>query len=138
MNTNQPPDTGLRLAERSKRAVCYIRTASARTSDVRQGTERQRKACHRKALSLDAKVLEEYVDAGVSGNRSDRPGLARLFDFASKNHVDYVIVENRDRLARNPRLATELARQISQTGAEVVECENRPAETAIAEVLLAR
>src|SRR4051812_40648885 len=91
----------------SLRAVIYLRVSTER--QARSGVEAegysipaQRDAAVRKAESLGAQVVEEFVDAGASAKTADRAALqsmlARLKD---QGDIDFVIVHKIDRLARN-------------------------------------
>ena len=61
----------------------------------------QLEAGRRKAASLGAVVIEEFVDRGESARSKDRPELQRLLQYVRDNPVSYVIVHKLDRLARN-------------------------------------
>jgi DNA invertase Pin-like site-specific DNA recombinase len=49
------------------------------------------------------KVVEEYVDTGISGAKEHRPALDRLLGACHKRHVDAVVVYRYDRFARSLR-----------------------------------
>ncbi|MEM7092718.1 MAG: recombinase family protein [Actinomycetota bacterium] len=125
MNRTGELATSSRSARSSTKAVSYVRTGSRLRSDQRQSAHRQRKACLGLAEFLNAKVQKEFIDAGASGNRADRPGLARMLDWISTNRVDYVIVEHQDRLARNVLIDAAVRQSIEAAGATLVECEQR-------------
>lgn len=61
----------------------------------------QREANRRKAESLGAQVVAEFVDAGESARSAKRPGLQQLLDYIATHQVTYCIVHKVDRLARN-------------------------------------
>ena len=89
-----------------KSALLYIRV-STKDQTQRDGDPEgysipaQREANTRKAESLNARIIGEYVDAGESARSANRPELQRMLEFIRDNHVDYVIVHKVDRLARN-------------------------------------
>ncbi len=90
-----------------KKALIYLRVSTARQA-TRGGEAEgysipaQRSVCQRKAGELDAVVVEEFVDAGVSARSADRTGLQNMLAYlASGEPVDYVIVHKVDRLARD-------------------------------------
>ena len=71
-------------------AVIYVRVSTKEQAE-RDGDPEgysipaQREACKRKAASLDAAVIEEFVDRGESARTADRPELQRLLDFVLDN-----------------------------------------------------
>jgi DNA invertase Pin-like site-specific DNA recombinase len=90
-----------------KRAVIYLRVSTAGQVNTDRDGEgfsipAQREACHRKAATLDAQVVGDYLDAGESARSAQRPQLQSMLDrLATLRDVDYVIVHKVDRLARN-------------------------------------
>ena len=90
----------------TKRAVIYLRV-STRDQAKRGGETEgfsipaQREACHRKAKSLGAEVIEEFIDAGESAKSAQRPELQRMLTYVKHNTIQLVIVHKVDRLARN-------------------------------------
>ena len=87
-------------------AVTYLRV-STKEQAQRGGREEgfsipaQREANQRKAEQLGATIVEEFVDAGESARKADRPDLMRMIQYVAKHKVDYCIVHKVDRLARN-------------------------------------
>lgn len=80
----------------------------------------QREACRRKAASLGAFVVDEFVDRGESAKTADRPDLQRMLAFIAEHPVKYVIVHKVDRLARNRADDVAINLAIRQAGAELV------------------
>ena len=59
-------------------------------------------ASARKATSLDAVIVEEFVDTGESGtSAAKRPELQRMLSYVRQYKVDRCIVHKLDRLARS-------------------------------------
>ena len=56
------------------RAVCYIRQALAKDGDT--NLARQRQSCEKAAADLNAEIVGNYEDLGVSGHGFKRPGLS--------------------------------------------------------------
>lgn len=87
-------------------AITYLRVSTKEQAE-RGGTDEgfsipaQRDANHRKADDLGATIVEEFVDAGESARKADRPDLMRMIKYVTKHKVDYCIVHKVDRLARN-------------------------------------
>ena len=94
-----------------KRAVSYLRV-STREQAQRGGREEgfsipaQRAANKRKAKTIGAAIVKEFVERGASGTSTRRPALRAMLRYleeaiADGETVDYVIVHKLDRLARN-------------------------------------
>lgn len=91
-----------------KRAVSYLRV-STREQAERGGREEgfsipaQREANKKKAQSMGAMVVKEFVERGVSGTSTNRPALQEMLRYleAEQGSIDYLIVHKVDRLARN-------------------------------------
>ncbi|MCI1747690.1 MAG: recombinase family protein, partial [Acidipropionibacterium sp.] len=61
----------------------------------------QRNANLAKADQLGASVVQEFVDAGESARKADRPALMRMIKYVAEHRINYCIVHKVDRLARN-------------------------------------
>lgn len=87
-------------------AVSYVRVSTAAQA-TRGGTRdgysipAQREANKRRAHSLGALVVAEFVERGASARSADRPELKRMLDYVAQRPIDYVIVHKLDRLARD-------------------------------------
>jgi site-specific DNA recombinase len=106
-------------------AVIYLRVSSKEQAEKGGEAEgysipAQREACKRKAASLRAAVVEEFVERGESAKTADRPELQRLLDFIREQPVKYVIVHKVDRLARSRADDVAINLAIHQAGAELV------------------
>src|SRR4051794_29919398 len=105
------------------RAVIYVRVSSA--AQVNKGNDpegysipAQRAACIRKAESLGAIVVDEYVDAAQSARSAARPRLQAMLERLNRDRdIDYVIVHKVDRLARNRVDDVSINLAIRQAGA---------------------
>ena len=122
--TEGPPDQ--QLAGATQRAVIYLRVSTAQQAATDRDAEgfsipAQREACLRKAESLGAEVVQEYVDVGESARTAQRPGLqALLRRLAEFGDVDYVIVHKVDRLARNRADDVNINLSLQEAGARLV------------------
>jgi site-specific DNA recombinase len=106
-------------------AVIYVRVSSKEQAEKGGEAEgysipAQREGCKRKAASLNAAVIEEFVERGESAKTADRPELQRLLQFVQDNRVKYVIVHKVDRLARNRADDVVINLALQQAGAELV------------------
>lgn len=108
-----------------KAAVSYLRV-STRDQAYRGGEAEgfsipaQREANRRKAASLGAIIVKEFVDRGASAKSVNRPELQRMLDWLSENQADYVIVHKIDRLARNREDDVEINKALSRAGVRLV------------------
>ena len=106
--TQQPPAGSAldRVGETTTLAVSYLRVstkeqASKGGRDEGFSIPAQREANLRKARELNAIITEEFVVAGESARKADRPELMRMIEYVKTHHVAYCIVHKVDRLARN-------------------------------------
>lgn len=67
----------------------------------------------------DCEIIGSFEDAGLSGTRSDRPGLAAAMDLACK-HKACLVVYSLSRLSRSTADTIALADRLSKAGAELV------------------
>ena len=115
-------------------AVLYVRVSTKEQAE-RDGDPEgysipaQREACKRKAASLGAVVLDEFVDRGESARTADRPELQRMLEFVHDNRVTYVIVHKIDRLARNRADDVAINLAIKQAGVQLVSVTENIDET---------
>jgi site-specific DNA recombinase len=107
-------------------AVIYVRVSPGRGQAAKGGEPdgysipAQREACKRKATSLKAPVIEEFVERSESAKTADRPELQRLLTFITEHPVKYVIVHKVDRLARNRADDVAINLALHQAGATLV------------------
>jgi site-specific DNA recombinase len=106
-------------------AVVYLRVSSKEQAEKGGEAEgysipAQREACKRKAESLSAFVVEEFVDRGESAKTADRPELKRLLDYVNEHPVKYAIVHKVDRLARNRADDVAINLALTHAGVELV------------------
>ena len=108
-----------------KRAVSYLRVSTREQAE--RGGERegfsipaQREANKRKAASLGAMVIKEFVDRGASARSANRPELQRMLEYIESNPVDFVIVHKLDRLARNRADDVEISQALTASKVRLV------------------
>ncbi|WP_397485481.1 recombinase family protein [Rhodococcus sp. SBT000017] len=115
-------------------AVHYLRVSTKDQAERGGETEgfsipAQREACLRKAQSLDAVTVAEFVDAGESARSANRPELKKMLDYVKAHKIQYVIVHKIDRLARNRVDDVEINLQLTSVGAQLVSCSENIDET---------
>ncbi|MEA5118083.1 MAG: recombinase family protein, partial [Propionicimonas sp.] len=115
-------------------AVTYQRV-STKEQAVKGGRDEgfsipaQREANTRKAASLGARVVAEFVDAGESARSADRPDLKRMLDYIASHQVTCCIVHKDDRLARNRLDDVEIHRALLDAGVTLVSATENIDET---------
>lgn len=104
----ESPDnaTGGASAATSALAVSYLRVSTKEQAekggmDEGYSIPAQRDANLRRAESIEAQIVAEFVDAGESARTADRPDLMRMIQYVQTRKVAYCIVHKVDRLARN-------------------------------------
>ncbi|GAA4404532.1 hypothetical protein GCM10023147_47110 [Tsukamurella soli] len=119
----------------SKTAITYLRVSTADQA-TRGGREEgfsipaQREANTRKAASLDAAIVAEFVDAGESGtSAAKRPELQRMLAYVREHPVDYCIVHKLDRLARSRADDVSIHFALKQAGVTLVSTSENIDET---------
>ena len=122
------------IEEGFARALVYLRVSTKEQAEMGGEAEgfsipAQRAACLRKAESLGAVVVEEFVDRGESAKTANRPELARMLVYLRENHPQYVIVHKVDRLARNRADDVVITMEIKKSGATLVSCSENIDET---------
>src|SRR5579862_8994379 len=116
------------------RAVIYLRV-STKDQATRGGEAEgfsipaQRDACLRKAASLGAILVEEFVDRGESARSARRPELQRMLAFVGEQPVEFVIVHKIDRLARSRVDDVEINLALQRAGAKLISCTENIDET---------
>jgi site-specific DNA recombinase len=110
-----------------KRAVLYLRVSSdgqVRTDYDPEGLSipAQRQATERKATAVDARVVREYVEPGVSGGSLVKRTAFRQMvnDIRELRDVDYVIVWSVSRWARNQEDHWTARGLINRAGAKLI------------------
>jgi|GEM_PF-2388944 len=116
-------------------AVDILRVSSAAQAETdydREGLSlpAQRNACTRKATSLEASVVGEFVERGESGRSTTRrSALAAMLTRLKARDVDYVVVHKVDRLARKRADDSAILAQIQASGAQLVSVSENIDET---------
>lgn len=98
-----------------KRAALYMRV-----STIDQHPESQVHDLRQLAEQRGLKIVEEYVDHGISGTRARRPGLDRMMTDARRHHFDIVLVWACDRMARSVRHFLEVLDELNHLNIEFV------------------
>lgn len=90
-----------------------------RVSTRDQTVENQRSRLEDFCASRDWET-EVFVDDGISGTRSDRPGYNDLLDAARAGEIDVVVVEKLDRLGRSMSQLVMDVERLQEWGVDLV------------------
>lgn len=96
-----------------KRVAIYLRV-----STVDQHTETQRLDLLAMSQQRGLTIVDEYVDHGISGTRTRRPGLDQMMNDARRGRFDIVLVWACDRLARSTKHFLETLDELNRLGVE--------------------
>jgi DNA invertase Pin-like site-specific DNA recombinase len=99
----------------TRRAALYARTS---TSD--QTCENQLRDLRAVAQQRGWHVIQEFIDAGVSGAKHSRPALDHLVDDVRHGRLDVVAVAGLDRLGRSTTHVLALLEEFSANGVEFI------------------
>ncbi len=131
----EPLDLGISGVDQPlKTAVSYPRVSTKEQAEKDGEADgyslpAQRDANRKKAASLGAVVVKEFVERGESAKTADRPKLQEMLAYIQEHPVDYVIVHKVDRLARNRADDVEIHMAIRAAGAELVSATENIDET---------
>lgn len=115
-------------------AVTYLRV-STKEQATKGGRDEgfsipaQRAANHAKADTLGAAIVKEFVDAGESAKKADRPALREMIAYVKAHKVAYCIVHKVDRLARNRADDVEIHLALREAGVLLVSATENIDET---------
>jgi len=110
-------------AAAATRAIAYLRVSTAaQAEDGRDGFPRQREAIQAWCTAMRATLVEEHVDAGVSGTvpLEGREGLARALERCIELGAATLVVERADRLGRDLIVSEMAVRAFAEAGVAIV------------------
>lgn len=100
------------------KAALYARysTAGQREASI----EDQLRECREFANRQGFKVVDEFHDAAMSGNESNRPGYQRMLDAARKKRFGVIVAHELSRLSRNEAETHLLREELEWLGVHIV------------------
>ena len=113
--------------EGSPRAVLYARVSTRRQASGGYSLAQQAEALREHAARAGYEVLEEVADAGHGGSSLERPGMARVRELVAAGGVSAVLVQDADRLARDPEHHRLLRREFEAEGCRLEVLNDRGA-----------
>lgn len=100
------------------RLVGYLRVSTDKQADA-FGLDVQRKAITAWAKANGHRLVEVFVDEGVTGKLEDRPALAGALHALKDRRADGIVVPKLDRLARDLIVQESLIAEVWRMGATV-------------------
>jgi site-specific DNA recombinase len=104
------------------RAAAYSRVSTEKQAEEGFSLGEQEAAIRERAERDGAELPDErvFVDAGISGTRSDRPEYQRLLSAAAAGDLDVVYVWKLDRLGRDAEELLRARRMLEAAGVSIV------------------
>jgi len=93
------------------RAAIYARHSTDKQNPA--SSDDQVAACRALAAQIGADVVATYADPEISGYRRDRPGLMQMLAEIEDGHIDIVLCEALDRIARDGEDISWLGKKLS-------------------------
>lgn len=119
-------------------AVLYIRVSTESQAVEGVSLEAQQARLEAWAVANDFSVINAYVDAGLSGGRSDnRPGLQGAIADAC-THRAVLVVYSLSRLARSTKDTIAIGERLSKSGADLVSLSGKIDTTSAAGKMIFR
>jgi len=103
-----------------KTAIIYARVSTVRQADDGLPMASQIEQAKMKVEAMGARLLQVFMDEGISGRTSKRPAFQAAVDLCAQQHVDYFIVWSTSRFARNKLDAASYKQQLKRYGTRVV------------------
>lgn len=98
--------------------VGYVRVSTGLQADSGLSLAAQRAKIRAYAELQGASSLKVFADAGVSGTKTNRPGLSQALDLVCKQK-GVLVVYSLSRLARSVRQTLEIAERLDKAGADL-------------------
>jgi site-specific DNA recombinase len=105
------------------RAIGYIRVSTEEQASEGVSLAAQRAKIAAWCQANDYTLVDVLTDAGLSGTRTDRPGLATALSTIGKG--DAFVVYSLSRLSRSTKHTLELAERLDAAGADLVSLSER-------------
>ncbi|EEG08189.1 recombinase family protein [Pseudogulbenkiania ferrooxidans] len=105
---------------KKKTAIIYARVSTSRQADEGISIDSQIEQAEKKAAELGATVLRVFRDDGISGRTANRPAFQNAIQFCEGYDIDYFIVWNTSRFARNKLDAASHKKLLEGGGTKVV------------------
>ena len=110
--------SGNETGDRGMKAIGYIRVSTEEQASEGVSLDAQRAKVRAWAELNGYPLAAIYEDAGISGTKTDRPGLAAALDALAKG--DALVVYSLSRLARSTRHTLDISERLEKAGADLV------------------
>ncbi len=105
---------------KNKTAIIYARVSTVKQADDGLPIDSQVEQAEVKAVQIGATVMRVFKDEGISGRTSRRPAFQEAIGYCEAYNVDYFIVWNTSRFARNKVDAASYKKLLRAGGTKVV------------------
>lgn len=98
----------------NRKVAIYVRVSTTNQAEEGYSVQEQQNALNKYAEAMGWTVYKEYIDAGFSGGKLERPAINNLIQDSKLKVFDTVLVYKLDRLSRSVRDTLYLIRDIFQ------------------------
>jgi len=113
------------MTHRPLRAALYARVSTLNGQDVGLQLDELRQVAGQRGWE----VVAEFCDEGLSGAKTERPGLHRMLEQAREGRIDLVAIWKLDRLARSVAHLLHLADSLNAWGVGLVSVRDAHVDT---------
>jgi site-specific DNA recombinase len=117
------------VSQTTKRAVLYARVSTKEQAEHGYSLAQQIEALRAYCRSEGIEIVAEFSDPGQSGASLRRPGLTALSERVTEGGVDLILVQDRDRFAREPAYLYLLDREFGEHGCKLKALNDRGDDT---------
>jgi DNA invertase Pin-like site-specific DNA recombinase len=100
--------------------VAYLRVSTQGQADNGHGLEAQEAACRACARMAGHDLVGVITERGASGDKAERPALAKALAMVKRGDADAILVYRLDRLARDLVLQEILLREVHAAGGVLI------------------
>ena len=84
-----------------KKGVVYLRVSTMNQKEKEISIPSQKEKALKFAEENNIEIVKIFADEGISGSTDKRPEFQKAINFAIKNKIDYFLVYDTSRFARN-------------------------------------
>jgi DNA invertase Pin-like site-specific DNA recombinase len=103
-----------------KKAIVYARVSTPGQAEQGVSLPSQIESGQKRAAQLEAEVVKEFIDDGISGRTSARPAFLAAVDYCALHAIDYFITWSTSRFARNRIDAAAYKQLLRKRGTKIV------------------
>lgn len=103
------------------RAAAYVRVSTDRQAKEGLSLDEQRRRVEAHVAGQEGwKLVDTFIECGVSGRKDDRPELRRLLEAVDRGDLDAVVIPKLDRFGRSVRQLHENFARLDRAGVALV------------------